>query len=83
MLSRTEVLKQHGITDRSEIRVSVVQEGNSLNLVGIAGVGDPLKAISPKKAQELSIQLRQIGEVELASQIATAAQNAHRANGNT
>jgi hypothetical protein len=82
MLSRTEILQQHGITDRSEIRISVVQEGKSLNLVGIAGVGDPLKAISPKKAQELSIQLTQIGENDLAAQISSAAQKAHHANGN-
>jgi hypothetical protein len=80
-MSRKEVLKKYGLTDRPDLRVNTVQEGNSpLWLVGINGPGDPIKAIAAKRAIELSIELRQAGENELAGQISAAAQKAQRAN---
>jgi hypothetical protein len=82
-MTRTEILRQHGITDRNEIRISTTQEKDKLWLVSIAGVGDPVKTFSTKKAQELAVQLSQIGERDLASHISAAAQKAHKANGNT
>jgi hypothetical protein len=65
-----------------KMRVQPVQEKGRLWLVGINAIGNPLKANSPKQAQELSMRLRQIGETELGVEISGAAQKAHRANGN-
>jgi hypothetical protein len=59
MVSRVDVLKRHGITDRAKIRVQAIQErGSPLWVVGINGVGDPIVALSSKKTMELSIELR-------------------------
>jgi hypothetical protein len=83
-MSRGEVLRRYGITDRPEIRVNTVQEGNSpLWVVAINGPGDPIKALPSKRAAELSIALRQAREDDLAAQISTAAQKAQRANSGT
>jgi hypothetical protein len=77
----TEVLKRYGITDGSDLRVNTVKEGDSpLHLVGISAPGDLIRAIPSKRAIELSIELRQVGEDELAEQISTAAHKAQRAN---
>jgi hypothetical protein len=80
-MSRAEILKRYGVIDGSNLRVYTVQEGDSpLHLVAITAPGAPLKAITSKKAIELSIQLRQIGEDELAGDISAAADKAQRAN---
>jgi len=81
MASRAEILKQYGITDRPEIRIQTIQERSSpLWVVGVNGVGDPIVALASKKAVELSIALRQIGESEIADDISTAAAKAQNTN---
>jgi hypothetical protein len=80
-MSRTEVLKRYGLTDGSDLRVNTVREGDSpLHRVAISAPSAPLQAIVPKQAIELSIELRQVGEDELAEQISAAAHKAQRAN---
>jgi hypothetical protein len=84
MASRAEIFKQYGITDRPEIRVQTIKEGNSpLWVVGINGIGDPIKAIPSKQAIELSVRLRQIGEAKLAGDISAAAAKAQKDNTTT
>jgi hypothetical protein len=81
MASRAEIFKRYGITDRPEMRVQTIKEGDSpLWVVGINGTGDPIKALSSKHAIELSIGLRQIGEDKLANDISAAAAKAHKSN---
>jgi hypothetical protein len=80
MASRADVLKRHGITDRTAIRVQAIQErGSPLWVVGINGVGDPIIALSSKKAMELSVELRHIDD-NLASDISRAVTKAQQAN---
>jgi hypothetical protein len=79
-MSRSQILSCYGIVDRPELRVATVQEAGALWLVSINGVGDPIKAIPPKRAIELSAELRRVNEEELASRIVMAAERAHRSN---
>ena len=82
MASRAEILAEYGIKDGSEVRVQTVQERGKLWLVGINAIGNPITTISPKKGQELALRLNQVGEIKLAHEISSAAQKAHKANGN-
>jgi hypothetical protein len=84
MASRTDILKRYGITDRTELRVWTFKEG-PLPVVAVDGIGDhgiddPVVALSPERAIELSIEFRQIGEETLAVYISTAATRAQKAN---
>jgi hypothetical protein len=79
-MTRSEILQRHGIKDHPDLRIRMVQERDTLWLVGINGPGDPIKAISAKKAAELSVELRSIGETSLGSDISMAAQKAQQSN---
>jgi hypothetical protein len=79
-MTRTELLQEYSIADRTQMQVRPIQERESLWLVGINGLGDPIKAISPKQAAELAGRLKSIGEVELANQVSKAAQKAQDSN---
>ena len=82
-MSLADILSRYGITNRPDLRVATVQEGGLLWLVDIHGPGDPVKAISPKRAAELSVELRNAGDEELGRQIAMAAEKAEKANRST
>jgi hypothetical protein len=84
-MTRTEILREYGITDGKDVRVQGVQETGAkgkgeLWLVGIKAIGNPVTAISAKKAVELVVRLRQIGENSLADDISTAAWKVQEAN---
>jgi hypothetical protein len=80
MMTRTELLQEHGIIDRLRMNVQPIQERNVLSLVAINGVGDPVKAFSAKQAAELAGRLQSIGENELAHRISAAAKKAQDSN---
>jgi hypothetical protein len=80
MMKRAEILQEYQIIDRIQMRVEVIKEGDILSLVGIAGRGDPIRAISAKKAAELAGRLNSIGETELSNLISAAAKKAQQAN---
>jgi hypothetical protein len=50
---------------------------------GVAHPGDPVKAVSPKRVAELSVELHNAGDEELGRQIAVAAERAEKANRST
>ena len=84
-MTRTEILREYGITDGNDVRVQTVQETGTkgkgqLWLVGINAIGNPITTISAKRAVELGLRLKQIRESNLASDILTAARKAQEAN---
>ncbi len=79
-MTRTELLREYGITDRPQMRVKLIQEHERLWVVGINGLGDPISGIPAKKAAELAGRLQSIGENGLASQISAAAKDAQHSN---
>jgi hypothetical protein len=82
-LPRKDALAKFGITDRPDLRVLVVEQQGGPSLVDVHGSGDPVKAITPNQATELSILLRDAGEEALGQEIATAAARAQTANRTT
>jgi len=79
-MTRTELLQEYRITDRPQMNVQTIQEREVLWLVGINGVGDPVKAFSAKQAAELAGRLQSIGEDKLAHRISEAAKKAQDSN---
>jgi hypothetical protein len=79
-LPRKDILLKFGITDRPDLQVQVVAEPGGLSLVDVHGLGDPVKAITPQQATDLSVLLCDAGEEALGQEIATAAATAQEAN---
>jgi hypothetical protein len=79
-LPRKDALAKFGITDRPDLRVQVIEQQGGPSLVGVHGQGDPVKAITPKQAMELSVLLRDAGQDRLGQELATAAAKTKKAN---
>jgi hypothetical protein len=79
-LPRKDALAKFGITDRPDLRVQVVEQQGGPSLVDVHGQGEPVKAITPNQATELSILLRDAGEEALGQEIAAAGAKAKAAN---
>jgi hypothetical protein len=79
-LPRKNILLKFGITDRPDLRVQVVAEQGGLSLVDVHGSEDPVKAITPQQATDLSVLLCDAGEEALGQEIATAAAKAREVN---
>lgn len=79
-MSRADILARFGIIDRPELIVHATKEADVLWRVGIHGKGDPLTALLPKRALELSEELRRANEEELANRIVMEIEKANRYN---
>jgi hypothetical protein len=73
-LPRKDALAKFGITDRPDLRVQVIEQQHGPSLVDVHGTRDPVKAITPKQAIDLSKLLRDAGEEALGQAIAAAPQ---------
>jgi hypothetical protein len=82
-LPRKDALAKFGITDRPDLRVQVVEQQGGPSLVDVHGSGEPIRAITPNQATELSILLRDAGEENLGRKITAAAAKAQKANRTT
>ena len=80
-MTRAEVLASYGIVDGPDLTVDLIQEANVMWRVAIRAAGNPVTAIPPSTALELSEQLRQIGYEKLADRIALEANKARRYQG--
>jgi hypothetical protein len=79
-LPKKDALAKFGITDRPDLKVQVIEQQGGPFLVDVHGSGDPVKALTPRQATELSILLRDAGEEALGEDIAAAATKAKAAN---
>lgn len=75
---RAEVLARYGIIDGPDLTVDLIQEAGVMWRVAIRAVGNPVTALPPSRALELSVELRQIGDEKLADRIALHANKAPR-----
>jgi hypothetical protein len=82
-LPRKDALAKFGITDRPDLTVQVVEQQGGPSLVDVHGSEQPIRAITPNQATELSILLRDAGEETLGQEIAAAAAEAQKANQTT
>jgi hypothetical protein len=80
-MTRAEVLARYGIIDGPDLIVDLIQEAGVMWRVAIRAAGNPVTAIAPSTALELSEQLRQIGDEKLADRIALEANKARRYQG--
>ena len=77
-MPRKDIFSKFGITDRSDLRVHIVETPGSVPMVDASG--DPMKTLTPKQAMELSVLLCDAGEEALGREIAAAAAKAGEAN---
>jgi hypothetical protein len=77
-LPRKDIFSKFGITDRTDLRVQIVETPGSVPMVDVHGSGDPMKTLTPKQAMELSVLLCDAGEEALGREIAAAAAKARQ-----
>ena len=76
-MTRAEVLAHYGLIDGPDLVVDLIKEAGVMWRVAIRAAGNPVTALPPSRALELSAELRQIDE-KLADRIALEANKARR-----